>query len=176
MKKNGFAIAIRDAREFTEFLRDEEAKWGAVIKSAGYSTLGHNHDPGPNAMPLLLGLLLIIVLVAEGLASRRRGQRAEDRSPAARVQERAGIKEDVVTPAAASTAAGDSRDALFVLIAMAIYIALMPWTGFIAATAVFALIVMWRLGAKWWLAALGSLVIVASIYLLFVELFKVQLP
>jgi hypothetical protein len=35
---------------------------------------------------------------------------------------------------------------------------------------------MWRLGAKWWLAALGSLVIVASIHLLFVELFKVQLP
>jgi hypothetical protein len=176
MKKNGFDVTIRDAAEFALFLRGQESKWGEVIKSAGYTTLGQNHDPGPRAMPILLATLLIIVLVAEGVASRKRGRQDDARSLAAKVQERAGIKEALVTPVTASIPAGNSRDALFMLIALAIYIAVMPWTGFIVATALFALIVMWRLGAKWWLAALGSLVIVASIHLLFVELFKVQLP
>jgi hypothetical protein len=35
---------------------------------------------------------------------------------------------------------------------------------------------MWRLGTKWWWAAIGSAVLVATIHLLFVVLFKVQLP
>jgi hypothetical protein len=69
-----------------------------------------------------------------------------------------------------------SIDALFLLGALMLYVAAMPWIGFAPSTAVFTFVAMWRLGTRWWLAAIGSAVIVLTIHLLFVLLFKVQLP
>jgi hypothetical protein len=69
-----------------------------------------------------------------------------------------------------------SRDAVFLLVSLIIYLVAMPWIGFVISTALFAFAMMWRLGTRWWLAGLGSAVIVSAIHLLFVVLFKVQLP
>jgi tripartite-type tricarboxylate transporter receptor subunit TctC len=151
MKKNGFTIEARGPTEFATYLAEQELKWGDVIKRAGYETVGRNHDPGPRAMPILLGALFAVVFTAEVLRSRKR---PEEKRPAFAI----------------------SRDAVFLLIALILYLAAMRWIGFVASTAIFATVVMWRLGTKWWIAAISSAVIVGAIHLLFVVLFKVQLP
>ena len=69
-----------------------------------------------------------------------------------------------------------SFDALFLLAALVLYALVMPWVGFAASTLVFTFAVMWRLGTHWLLAVAGSVVLVITIHLLFVILFKVQLP
>jgi tripartite-type tricarboxylate transporter receptor subunit TctC len=159
MKKNGFTIKVRKSAEFAVYLDAQESAWRDVITSAGYETLGQNHDPGPRALPLLLASLLVLALAFEGFESWRRRK----------------------TPAAVSTEPGQrsgviSRDALFLLVALVGYVAAMPWAGFTLTTPVFVLAVLWRLGVRWWPAAITAVAIVAAIHLLFVTLFKVQLP
>jgi hypothetical protein len=127
-----------------------------VIRSAGYDSLGRNHDPGPRMMPWLLLGLFGIALVAEVWRSRRQPVLDE--------------------PPAVSALASISPDARFAAIALVLYLAAMPWVGFACSTVVFALVLMLRLGTRWWLAAASSVVLVAVIHLLFVTLFKVQLP
>jgi tripartite-type tricarboxylate transporter receptor subunit TctC len=227
MKKNGFAVVVRGPGEFAEFLRAEDAKWGDVIKSAGYETLGKNHDPGPKAMPLLLVALLVLCLALETARSRkallrffaclgtmnrgatvarasrpcaeltgetpaplpaaswknrqsRRDQEGEASGPKSEIRNpKSGVEPRRLSPATADLASGPSSlsiDALFLLGALMLYVAAMPWIGFAPSTAVFTFVAMWRLGTRWWLAAIGSAVIVLTIHLLFVLLFKVQLP
>ena len=193
MKKNGFAIVNRGPVEFAKFLRAEDARWSEVIRKAGYQTLGRNHDPGPGAMPVLLAVFLALALVIESVRSKR-----EAVTP--------NLPRDVpsdsdagVSPATAAVSAANhygpdprvgqpaprgavndsgrmSGDAVFVVIALALYVAALSWAGFVASTLVFALAVMRRLGAGWMPAAIGSAVLVAAIHLLFVVLFKVPLP
>lgn len=155
MRKNGFAIDVRGPAGFAEFLQAQDTKWTGIIKSAGYETLGHNHDPGPRTLPRILAALLAVTIGAEALRSLRRKATANlevERTP--------------VAPARA----------VWVALAMVVYLAAMPWLGFAASTLLFAGFVMWRLGARWWMATLASLLMVGAIHLLFVTLFKVQLP
>jgi len=177
MKKNGFAVMVRGPGEFAEFLRAEDARWREVIKNAGYETLGRNHDPGPRAMPILLATLLVLCLVSEGFLSRRR-ESALTSGPALRTPHSA-LEQSLLASAAKNkelSASWMSADAVFLLVALVVYVVAMAWIGFSASTFVFATAVMWRLGTKWWLAAAGSMVIVVAIHLLFVTLFRVQLP
>jgi hypothetical protein len=200
MKKNGFAVVVRDSAGFVDFLRTEEARWRDVIRNAGYETLGQNHDPGPAAMPTLLGALLALCLAAEALlsAQRRRlppppGVPADDAAsvsppemsrapvpapPGLTNPARAPVRDPpILAPADPAGESGRlSSDARFLLAALVLYLAVMPWMGFSASTFIFALVVMWRLGTRWWWAATAAGVIVVSIHLLFVTLFKVQLP
>jgi hypothetical protein len=176
MKKNGFAVAVRDSAEFGAYLRDQETKWAGVIKNAGYEKAGQNHDPGPRAMPILLGALLVIVLAVEGVLSRRRQVSRGSRGKGASTPE---MELSLTTPTATVSEGSRwwlSHGAVFLLAALLIYITAMPWIGFAGSTTMFAFVAMWRLGTKWWLAALSAVVIVAAIHLLFVVLFKVQLP
>ncbi len=168
MNKNGFAIVVRGPAEFTHYLAEQELKWREVIDKAGYQTLGQNHDPGPKALPIALAVLLIAVLIAEMIASRRREDSASTSATAA---------SSVGSGALGAAPPGLlSKDALVLLAALVIYIAIMPWIGFAVSTLLFALVVMCRLGAKWWLAAVCSLAIIGIIHGVFVILFKVQLP
>jgi len=185
MKKNGFAVMVRGPEPFAEFLRAEHARWRDVIRNAGYETLGQNHDPGPRAMPILLATLVAVALVAEGFLSRRRRAPGSSRPEEALNAESeirnptSGIEQSLLPSAVTNkelSASWMSADAVFLLVTLVIYVVAMPWIGFSASTFVFTLAVMWRLGTRWWLAAIGSVVIVVAIHLLFVTLFKVQLP
>jgi tripartite-type tricarboxylate transporter receptor subunit TctC len=158
MRKNGFAIEVRGPEAFAEFLQKEELKWREVIKSAGYETLGRNHDPGPRTMPALIAALLMLSIVAEVVRVRRNRKQVVDMP-------------DQTTPATPS-----SRNPVLLVGALLLYLAVMPRIGFVPSTLIFAAAVMWRLGIRLWLAAAGSVVLVATVYLLFVTLFKVQLP
>ncbi|HKS37619.1 MAG TPA: tripartite tricarboxylate transporter substrate-binding protein [Verrucomicrobiae bacterium] len=205
MKKNGFAVMVRGPEQFAAFLRAEHARWRDVIRNAGYETLGQNHDPGPRAMPLALTLLIVVAILAESLRSRRSrfedrtrssvlGSPFEPLNPLTRPSdtlsptggegrgEGASRPQDrfvVMGGATIPVEPGGTRlsaDALFLLVALVTYLIAMRWIGFSGSTFVFALAVMRRLGTKWWLAGVGSAVIVVAIHLLFVTLFKVQLP
>jgi hypothetical protein len=157
MRKNGFVIALRGPAAFKTFLDQEEVKWRAVIENAGYATLGENHDPGPRAVPLALLTLLLGALGAElwaGYRSRVPGE----------------------LPGGAATAGGGRGRAVWLMAGLGLYLAVMPWVGFAASTWPFAFALMWWLGTRWWLAGLVSGLLVGSVQLLFVMLFKVQLP
>jgi tripartite-type tricarboxylate transporter receptor subunit TctC len=156
MRKNGFAIELKGPADFAQFLQEQDAKWGAVINSAGYQTLGKNHDPGPLLLPKILGALLLLALVLELARSKRR--RTSTHEPA--------------TPPPDSS----WKNPAFLLLALICYLLLMPLIGFHISTFFFAGALTWKLGAKPWIAALSSLTLVAAIHLLFVTLFKVQLP
>jgi hypothetical protein len=153
MKKNGFTTVIRGPNEFKAYLQEQDTKWGEVIKSAGYETLGYNQDPGPKAIPLFVTAALILCLVLEGFLSRRRA-----------------------AGPAANGAIRLSATAWFALVGLALYLILMPWIGFAVSTLAFTFAMMWRLGTRWWLGLAASIIIVLTIHLLFVTLFKVQLP
>lgn len=156
MKKNGFAIQARGPAEFAKFLEAQEAKWTGVIRSAGYEALGKNSDPGPRLLPIVLGILLVLGLVGD-LAFSGRGSGTE-----AEPGKRAGF----ALPA----------NGIFLLVALGLYLILMPRIGFLAGTIGFATGIMWKLGTRPWLAATVSAALAGAIYVLFQMIFKVQLP
>lgn len=159
MSKNGFAVQLRGPQAFAAFLEAEEAKWRKVIESAGYESLGQNHDPGPRIIPLLLLVALLITVAIEWSRLARGGQEVP-----------------LTDSAAAAQAGHGSARAAAVMVALAVYLVLMPRLGFALTTIPFAGLLMVWLGARWWAAALGSTGMVLAIHALFVVLFKVQLP
>jgi hypothetical protein len=129
-------------------------------------TLGANQDPGPRAFPIGLGIFLILggLYHLVGGLSRARNREAEPAraSPLARTQ--------------AWLTAERHRDMLILVAALGLYIPAIPWLGFSLSTGLFAAGMMARLGTRWRWAVPVAIVLVAIIHLLFVNLFRVQLP
>lgn len=174
MRKNGFAIEVRTGSDFARFLADQESKWKDVIRGAGYESLGKNHDPGPQALPTALAVALVLALIAEWYFSRR-SVLAAGGTPA--LPDAPQLEEGTDRqPSTQGDAPVASRRTWLLLGALVAYLVCLPRVGFSVSTGVFAFAMMWRLGTRWWVAAPGAVALVAMIHLLFVELFKVQLP
>jgi hypothetical protein len=139
--------------------------------------LGMNHDPGPRAFPLALGLFLLGGAIYE--FTRAWLSRKREASPA----EVNGFGEEDFSRAgpgdlgAMGAPAGESPLNFWLFCgAMPGCLLLLPWFGFFPAIGLLAFLMMWRLGASWVLSAASTLVLLGVVYLLFVRLFKVPLP
>lgn len=137
----------------------------ALASRISYTSLGDNHDPGPRAFPLALGVCLAIGGIAE-IYSTVRHQRRQ--AGAGRFVGEEGRNRFLSHK--------PNRDTLLFLAALLVYIPAISVIGFSLATISFSFLIMMRLGAGTRMALLLSGVMVLVIHLLFVRLFKVQLP
>ncbi len=183
MAKNGFAIRVREPAEFREFLRQQDEQWNEVVRFSGYHNgLTGNNDPGPLALPLLLSLGLVVGGGIEWLNRRRSrntgagGALAIHRQTDCDPGEVRDVAPDRETSASAAAVAGTGNDVLLVVAIMVAYVSLIPRLGFAAATLIFATLLARRFGARWSRAAFGAAVIVLFVWVLFVVIFRVQLP
>jgi hypothetical protein len=62
------------------------------------------------------------------------------------------------------------------LAVLVVYVIAMGWIGFSASTFLMAVGLMIWLGNRWWVAVVVAVLMVAVVRLLFVVLFRVQLP
>lgn len=124
----------------------------------GFAT---QHDPGPWMLPRLLALALLVggaIQLFLDLRSRRQNGLPLEKA------------EDVQGSAA-------SKWQLPLLVAgMAVYVAMLPWIGFVIATTVFASLLLIASQVVWWRAILAAVVLAGVGYGLFAVLFKVPLP
>lgn len=125
--------------------------------------LGDNKDPGPRAFPTALAVCLLAGGLAQAVNALRKApaERGEDVDIGNEYQGR--------TPAF-------RNPAVVLLAALIVYAGVMPWLGFSISTFLFAGGMMLWLGTRWWVALLLTVLMIAAIRLLFVSLFKVQLP
>jgi hypothetical protein len=137
--------------------------WAGDIPDRG---LGANQDPGPRAFPIGLGVCLIL----GGLYELGRGL-IEKRGTRGGLTERHGL-----TRGQACLLSPANRDLCLLLAGLAVYLLAIPWLGFSISTGLFATGMMSRLGVRWYWAMTVSIVLVVIIHLLFVNLFRVQLP
>jgi hypothetical protein len=110
-------------------------------------------------VPITLGLVLLVggvIQISLGVIQRR---------PSAKVE----------TVGLADSRRG-AREAVMLGVALCCYYLLVPWTGFYAPTFIFGWLMCWRMGARWWVAGLAAALLIAIIRVLFVGLFRVQLP
>ncbi len=115
------------------------------------------NDPGPRAFPLALGFTLLVGGVVQAILGWR--QRAA-----------ASLAQNEHDP-------GGSRwDALLLAVALIVYLVAVPQLGFYFPTAVFAALMTWRLGARWWAAGMAAGLLLLVVRVLFVGAFRVQLP
>uniref|UniRef100_A0A7C4LPC2 DUF1468 domain-containing protein n=1 Tax=Schlesneria paludicola TaxID=360056 RepID=A0A7C4LPC2_9PLAN len=169
---NSFGEAFRTGEAFVRFLDEQESRWGEVIRAAGFAAapgqprVVASHDPGPWFFPRLLatGLLLgsVAALVAAMVRRRRQG-------------------ETLATWLGAwsrGTAGRDRglREVAWLLVALPVYLAAIPWLGFLPASFVFAAGMMRRMGLRWTSAAGVAAGLLLAVYLLFVVQFRVVLP
>jgi putative tricarboxylic transport membrane protein len=117
------------------------------------ATLGETGDPGPRSFPLALGAVLLCGGLWEWFLVRR-----NPRKPGP-------VPDEAARWRVVQLALG-----------LAVYAAVIPWLGFTLSTLIFAMLMMWRLGIRWWVAAGASVLLAVAIQLLFVRLFKVPLP
>lgn len=117
--------------------------------------LAGGDDPGPRAFPFVLSTLLLLGGIAQIVRSLL------------------GPKLDPVEKVAVP---GGRRQAVLLTLSLVIYLVSVPWVGFYPPTFIFSLFMTRRLGARWWVAALTALTLILVIRVLFVELFRVQLP
>jgi hypothetical protein len=72
--------------------------------------------------------------------------------------------------------AGNTRPMIELLAGSVAYVVLLPWVGFLIATAWFASLLVWRMRAVWWRAVAAALLLSFVAHGLFALLFKVPLP
>ncbi len=121
-----------------------------------------NNDPGPHFFPVLLATaLLIFGLMLIGVGLLARPQHPWVTAEAREDETQTGLH---------------ARRWLILIGVLTLYIVSIPWLGFSLSTfAVAAGLMIW-LGNRWWLALIVSAVMVTVVKLLFVILFRVQLP
>ena len=132
-----------------------------------FTELGNNRDPGPRAFPTYLGLLLILGGAWE-LAAWWRNRRAAPLSAES-------PPPDAPTPDTPLASVRNS-DVVVLVGAVALYIPAMVWLGFSLGTLLFTSVVLRRLGARWPVILGTAIGLVLLVQLLFVQLFRVQLP
>ena len=169
MRNNGFGIAIRPTAEFRAFLHSQDAQWEEVVAAAGYDRgLTDNHDPGPLALPALL----LVGMAFTAAWEIYRGRLA--RPPAAGSES---LAENDGLPAGETLSPPPAVAALLaVSLALVAYVVAIVWIGFGVSTLCFVSVTTWLLGAKWWEALTAAVLMVATVWLLFVLVFEVQLP
>lgn len=168
MQQSGFGIVVREGEDFRAFLAAEERKWQAVIQRVGYRLeTASAHDPGPWCFPLLL---------AAGLGAGGLGW-----ATAACVRRRAVLPPDG-SPLAGSLAghgAGGEhrwRRAAGLVGALGLYLAVVPWLGFLPATFVLSAGMMRWLRMRWTPALGVAALLIGVIWVCFVQVFHVALP
>lgn len=120
------------------------------------------HDPGPWMLPRILALALLvgggILVIPDGQRAAGSGTEREAASKELRGRPRAAWK-------------------LMALVGgMAVYVAVLPWAGFLISTTLFVAALLWVLKVDWWRAILAAILLSAIGYGLFAVLFKVPLP
>jgi hypothetical protein len=133
-----------------------------IVATFRIQTLGlpENHDPGPRALPWFLAGLLMIGGLYELAAA------LLTKPPASAPQK---TQEPPAEPA-------HIRNTLILLGSLILYFVAMPWIGFFVATLCFSISMMRLLGTGWIFSAIASVAMLLTVHLLFVQLFKVQLP
>lgn len=94
----------------------------------------------------------------------------------AKLLDKEAARGDLGGPSRSTPVGWDEINVLVVIAALAIYIPAISWLGFSLSSWVIASALMTRLGTRWWWAVLTSAALVLAIKLLFLYLFKVQLP
>jgi hypothetical protein len=166
MRQNGFAITVREGPEFERFLAAQEERWRQVIAAAGFASPGAATDPGPWFFPALLSVCLVagtLALVANSLV--RKAEREAASAAARRARQWLTFWTD-----------RGKLDVVLLVASLPVYLAAIPRLGFFPSTLVWAVLVMKRLGLAWLAAIPLTAALLAAIYMLFVYLFRVQLP
>ena len=128
--------------------------------------LGQNQDPGPQAFPIVLGAVLLI----GGLFEIATSFALVDSSKPKVDQGEEDIKTD------GSAAINGPMNMILIFVGLCLYVGLIGVLGFALSTFLFAVSMMIRLGVRLRISLLSSLGLLLGIHLLFVRLFKVQLP
>ena len=122
--------------------------------------LGDKKLPGPNFFPVILSIILIIAggyIILIALRDMR-------------------TKKLTTKPFREYLKDWGNQNILIIVFSLIIYISFLKWLGFILATFIFSLVLMVRLKTGWIRGLIFSTVAVIVIMLLFVKLFRVQLP
>ena len=155
---------------FRDFLRQQDEQWKEVVEAAGYDRgLTGNNDPGPLALPAVLGIALFCAACGEGVlrGARRRASGGPVPVVAAGVDETEGESPQGKAPV---------RQLVGTVAVLFLYGAAVQILGFPLSTLLFVSGASWWLGARWWSALLCAALMVIVVRLLFVNGFEVQLP
>jgi putative tricarboxylic transport membrane protein len=136
------------------------AFWFAL--DIGRTGTGGGHDPGPRFFPMLLSTLLFVSGAFQAVWALF--QRAESRPADAE----AGLDK--------SLAKSRPHRWLILLAGLIVYVVALTWVGFALSTVAMSAGVMVWLGNRWWVALTVAVVMVLAVRLLFVVMFRVQLP
>lgn len=120
------------------------------------------HDPGPGALPRMLGMLLAAggaVDIFRSVLQRKRGRSAFPTGDLERLQMKAGVQSGAV-----------------VLALVVLYAALLPILGFALSTLGLTLALLRWMGAPWKLSLVVAIALIATVMLLFQMVFDVVLP
>lgn len=134
-------------------------------RDIGETGVGSANDPGPRLFPITLSAFLTLW----GLVETGRWVFGRVWIP------QIGLQADVISPAVPAPKL-NRWNVLLMIAALCVYIPAINWLGFSLCTFVLATgLILW-LGGRWWLAPIVAVVMVTVVKLLFVGMFKVQLP
>jgi tripartite-type tricarboxylate transporter receptor subunit TctC len=168
MTKAGFAIILRDPRDFERFLEEQDRQWAKVVEAAGYTgqSVVATADPGPWALPKWLAAFLVIGTagVAGSNLLKKRGA------------SRAAAEPHTVSEGGVVGSGKSHRGVFILLLLLPVYLFAVTWLGFFVSTFLFAFGLMVWLGTRVWAAGVLSATMLVVIHLMFVRMFDVLLP
>lgn len=134
-------------------------------RDIGETGVAGANDPGPRLFPVAMSAFLTLWGIVEtGRWAFRRFWKRQT-----------GLAAEEISPSIPATDL-NRWNVLLMILALCVYIPAISWLGFSVCTFVLATgLIVW-LGGRWWLAPIVAVVMVTVVKLLFVVMFKVQLP
>ncbi len=156
MEDQEFDHTWREAGEFGRFLQVNDAQFGEILGREEFQEVTSG-SIGPMDYPYVLFAALGIALFALGIHRVRRGPTTDS-----------GLVKDLTPDGIVNF--------LLVVGGVAAYLLLSDSLGFLITASVLLCLLFWRLGTKIGVSILLSIVIVPSVYVLFGNLLRVELP
>ncbi|QDU08406.1 tripartite tricarboxylate transporter substrate-binding protein [Gimesia aquarii] len=155
MQAAGLSTKYRANDEYAQFLKTNDKTLGKLLTSDAFSQMS-SRGTGPLVFPGLLAVAICVILGCLGVQKKVHALAPD-------------VSKDTVTKQGVV-------NTVLILLGIVAYLLFAEELGFILTAGAILFLLLWKLGTRWWMSALITLLFIPGIYTLFAQLLRVPLP
>jgi len=155
MRAAGLSTRYRANEEFAQFLKSNDETLGNLLTSEAFAQMS-TRGTGPLVFPGLLAIAMCVILGCLAFQKKVHALAPD-------------VSKDTVTSQGVV-------NTVLVLLGIVAYQLFAERLGFLLTAGAILFLLLWKLGTRWWVSALITMLLIPGIYTLFAQLLRVPLP
>lgn len=155
MQVAGLSTRYRADEEFAVFLKSNDQTLGKLLTSDAFAQMS-SRGTGPLVFPGMLAIAICLIVVCLSI---------QKKVPALAPE----VSRETVT-------SQGGVNTVLVLAGIVAYLLFAERLGFVLTAGAILFLLLWKLGTRWWMSALITILFIPGIYTLFAQLLRVPLP